>query len=302
MSTTLVQINGLTKPGPRLPEWLRKPRRHADADHELKRLFRSRGLHTVCEEARCPNRDECFARGAATFMILGDTCSRSCGFCAVKTGRGLPLDSLSAEPEQVAEAAAILRLKYVVITSVNRDDLADGGAGHFARTITAVRSRLPQAMVEALTPDFKGDIAAVRTVLEAGPDTFNHNIETVPRLYSTVRPQARYQQSLDVLACAATLMPAILIKSGLMVGLGESPDEVITLLEDLRRHGTQVVTIGQYLQPTRNHLPVAQYIHPRQYDVYRSHGEELGFKAVFAGPFVRSSYMAEMVRENLECK
>jgi lipoic acid synthetase len=234
-------------------------------------------------------------------MILGDTCSRSCGFCAVKTGRGLPLDSLSSEPEQVAEAAALLQLKYVVITSVNRDDLPDGGSGHFARTIRAVRRRLPEAKVEALTPDFKGNLAAVRTVLEALPDTFNHNIETVPRLYSSVRPQARYRQSLDVLAYAATLAPATLIKSGLMVGLGESPNEVIDLLSDLRRHGTQIVTIGQYLQPTRNHLPVAQYIHPQQYDVYRRQGEELGFKAVFAGPFVRSSYMAEMVHQNLEC-
>jgi len=234
-------------------------------------------------------------------MILGDICSRSCGFCAVKTGRGLSLDSLSAEPEQVAEAAAALGLKYIVITSVNRDDLADGGAGHFARTIAAVRRRLPEARVEALTPDFKGDILAVRTVLQAGPDTFNHNIETVPRLYSTVRPQARYQQSLDVLAYATTTAPRVLVKSGLMVGLGESPDEVIALLEDLRRHGTQIVTIGQYLQPTRNHLPVAQYIHPEQYDLYRSYAEGLGFRAVFAGPFVRSSYMAEMVHEDLEC-
>ncbi|HKF56702.1 MAG TPA: lipoyl synthase [Blastocatellia bacterium] len=300
MSTTLVQIEGLAKSRPRLPEWLRKPRRHTEADHQLKLLFRSRGLHTVCEEARCPNRNECFARGTATFMILGDTCSRSCSFCAVKTGRGLSLETLGAEPEQVAEAAAVLRLKYVVITSVNRDELPDGGAGHFSRTITAVRKRLPEARVEALTPDFKGDIAAIRTVLEAAPDTFNHNIETVPRLYSTVRPQARYQQSLDVLGYAAATAPSILVKSGLMVGLGESPDEVIDLLEDLRRHGTQIVTIGQYLQPTRNHLPVAQYIHPEQYDLYRRHGERLGFSAVFAGPFVRSSYMAEIVHENLE--
>src|SRR5215475_436791 len=205
--------------GPRLPEWLRKPLRNVDADHDLKRMLRTRGLHTVCEEARCPNRNECFARGAATFMILGDVCSRSCGFCSVKTGRGLPLERLADEPEQVAEAAAQLNLRYVVITSVNRDELPDGGAAHFARTIEAVRRRLPAAGIEVLTPDFKGDAAALRTVLEARPDTFNHNIETVPRLYSTVRPQARYQQSLDVLARAADFAPAILIKSGLMVGL-----------------------------------------------------------------------------------
>ena len=285
----------------RRPEWLRVRAPKGENYERLKGLMRGQSLHTVCEEARCPNRNECFARGAATFMILGDTCSRSCGFCAVKTGRGLSLETLGAEPEQVAEAAAALRLKYIVITSVNRDELPDGGAGHFARTIAAVRTRLPEAKVEALTPDFKGDIAAVGTVLEAGPDTFNHNIETVPRLYSTVRPQARYQQSLDVLAYAATTAPRVLVKSGLMVGLGERPDEVIALLEDLRRHGTHVVTIGQYLQPTRNHLPVAQYIHPEQYDLYQSYGERLGFRAVFAGPFVRSSYMAEMVHEDLEC-
>src|SRR5262249_32050430 len=188
------------------------------------------------------------------------------------------------------------------IRAVNRAELPDGAAGHFARTISAVRARLPLSRIEVLTPDFKGDMAAVRTVLEAEPDTFNHNVETVARLYSTVRPQARYQQSLDLLAYAANLRPAILNKSGLMVGLGERPDEVRKLLDDLRCHGVQVVTIGQYLQPTRNHLPVAQYIHPEQYEAYREHGERLGFRAVFAGPFVRSSYMAEMVHENLECK
>jgi lipoic acid synthetase len=302
MSTTLVHIEGLAGPGRRLPDWLRKPQRHTEADHELKQLFRTNGLHTVCEEARCPNRNECFAKGAATFMILGDTCSRSCGFCAVKTGRGLPLESLKAEPDKVAKAAAALRLRYVVITSVNRDELPDGGAEHFARTIGAVRQRLPQAKIEALTPDFKGDMAAVGTVLEAGPDIFNHNIETVPRLYGTVRPQARYQQSLNVLAYAARLRASGVIKSGLMVGLGERPDEVAELMEDLRQHGVQIVTIGQYLQPTRNHLPVIEYIHPDLYDHYREYGNRLGFEAVFAGPFVRSSYMAEMVHENLECK
>jgi len=302
MAETLVHIKGLERPGPRLPEWLRKPRRHAAADHDLKRLFRSRGLHTVCEEARCPNRNECFARGTATFMILGDTCSRSCGFCAVKTGRGVPLELLEAEPEQVAEAAAVLLLRYVVITSVNRDELPDGGANHFARTIHAVRRRLPRAQVEALTPDFKGDLRAVSTVLGAGPNTFNHNIETVPRLYDTVRPQARYQQSLNVLSFAASFAPAMTIKSGLMVGLGEDPEEVHSLLGDLHRHGVNVVTIGQYLQPTRHHLPVVEYIDPERYEQYREYGEKLGLQAVFAGPFVRSSYMAEVVHTNLECK
>src|SRR5262245_4985708 len=180
----LVQIEGLKREiGPRLPQWLRKPGRSVDADHDLKKMLRQRGLHTVCEEARCPNRHDCFSRGAATFMILGDVCSRSCGFCAVRTGRGLPIESLTDEPEQVAEAAARLGLQYVVVTSVNRDELRDGGAEHFSRTIRALRLRLPSAKIEVLTPDFKGDLDALKTVLDAQPDTFNHNVETVPRLY-----------------------------------------------------------------------------------------------------------------------
>ena len=259
----LIQIDRpIRRAGPRLPEWLRKPGRNVDADHKLKKMLRTRRLHTVCEEARCPNRNDCFARGAATFMILGDVCSRSCGFCSVKTGRGLPMESLSDEPEQVAEAAAELHLSYVVITSVNRDELPDGGAAHFARTIQAVRRRLPNAKIEVLTPDFKGNRDALHTVLDAAPDTFNHNVETVPRLYQTVRPQADYRQSLDVLQEARRHSPATLTKSGFMVGLGEDRDEVKQLLEDLRRHAVDVVTIGQYLQPTRAHLPVEAYVHP----------------------------------------
>ncbi|HWC76351.1 MAG TPA: lipoyl synthase, partial [Blastocatellia bacterium] len=230
----LIQLEGFDqKPGARLPDWLRKPARNNQADHELKKMLRTRGLHTVCEEARCPNRSECFERGAATFMILGDVCSRSCGFCSVKTGKGLPMESLAGEPQQVAEAAAHLNLRYVVITSVNRDELPDGGAAHFARTVTAVRSRLPQSQIEVLTPDFKGDTAAIQTVLEAGPDAFNHNVETVPRLYSRVRPQANYKQSLDVLLRARRYSSRVLTKSGFMVGLGERHPEVEHLLEDL---------------------------------------------------------------------
>ena len=297
----LIQINSSdAAPGPRLPEWLRKPHREPRADHDLKTMLRSRGLHTVCEEARCPNRNECFARKAATFMILGDVCSRSCGFCSVKTGRGAPLAELSGEPEQVAKAAEEMGLQYVVITSVNRDELADGGASHFAMTIRAVRGRLPRAKVEVLTPDFKGDREALLTVLDAGPDTFNHNVETVPRLYSTVRPQAGYQQSLDVLKNAHGYAPQILTKSGFMAGLGESPSEVERLLEDLRSHDVEIVTIGQYLQPTRRHLPVAEYVHPDRFEEYRLYGERLGFRAVFSGPLIRSSYMAEAVHTQAE--
>ena len=263
----------------------------------LKKMLRTRGLHTVCEEARCPNRNDCFSRGAATFMILGDVCSRSCGFCSVKTGRGLPMESLSDEPEQVADAAAQLNLRYVVITSVNRDELADGGASHFAKTICAVRRRLPESKIEVLTPDFKGDHRALRVVLDAAPDTFNHNVESVPRLYSRVRPQADYQQSLNVLRAARSYSPNILTKSGFMLGLGETRDEVRRLLEDLNAHGVGVATIGQYLQPTRAHLPVDEYIHPEVFAEYKEYGEQLGFRAVFSGPLVRSSFMAEMVNE-----
>ncbi|HSF23805.1 MAG TPA: lipoyl synthase [Blastocatellia bacterium] len=280
-----------------MPEWLRKPQRNAQADHDLKKVLRTRGLHTVCEEARCPNRNDCFSRGAATFMILGDVCSRSCGFCSVKTGRGLPMESLSDEPEQVADAAAQLNLRYVVITSVNRDELADGGASHFAKTICAVRRRLPESKIEVLTPDFKGDHSALRVVLDAAPNTFNHNVESVPRLYSRVRPQADYQQSLGVLRAARRYSPTILTKSGFMLGLGETGDEVRRLLEDLRAHGVAVATIGQYLQPTRAHLPVDAYIHPDVFAEYKEYGEQLGFRAVFSGPLVRSSFMAEMVKD-----
>lgn len=294
----LIQIEKPTSSpsrGPRLPDWLRKPLRNVDADHDLKSMLRTRGLHTVCEEARCPNRHDCFARGAATFMILGDVCSRSCGFCSVKTGRGLPLETLRHEPAQVAEAAAELELAYVVITSVNRDELADGGASHFAATIHAVRRRLPKSRIEVLTPDFKGNMSALHVVLDARPDTFNHNIETVPRLYSRVRPQAEYHQSLNLLREARRYAKDALTKSGFMVGLGERPDEVKQLLEHLRRNDVDVITIGQYLQPTRNHLPVEEYVHPDVFDEYKRFGECLGFRAVFSGPMVRSSFMAEMI-------
>jgi lipoic acid synthetase len=283
--------------GPRLPEWLRKPQRNVEADHDLKKMLRTRGLHTVCEEARCPNRNDCFARGAATFMILGDVCSRSCGFCSVKTGRGTPVEQLSDEPEQVAEAAAQLKLRYVVITSVNRDELPDGGANHFARTIQAVRRRLPDSRIEVLTPDFKGDRRSLGVVLDAKPDTFNHNVETVPRLYHRVRPQANYRQSLDVLRAARGYSSGVLTKSGFMVGLGETRGEVKRLLEDLLDQGVNVATIGQYLQPTRAHLPVEEYVHPEVFTEYEEYGERLGFRAVFSGPLVRSSYMAEVVSE-----
>jgi lipoic acid synthetase len=276
----------------RLPEWVRQPRTDWAALHQVKAGLRRRGLRTVCESARCPNIHECFGRGSATFMILGNTCTRSCAFCAVPRGRPDALDP--GEPENVAAMAAALGLRYVVITSVNRDELPDGGAAHWAETVRAVR-RLPAARLEVLVPDFLGDLEAVATVLAAGPDVFNHNMETVARLYPSVRPQAVYQRSLGVLAAARRLAPGTLTKSGLMAGLGEKREEVEQLLRDLRAVDCSVVTIGQYLRPARRNLPVAEYVSPAVFAAWRDYGLALGFQAVFSGPMVRSSYMAENI-------
>jgi lipoic acid synthetase len=293
--TGLVQIEARR----RLPEWLRKGRTHFESVHQVKLELRSRDLHTVCESARCPNMHECFHRGAATFMILGNLCTRGCGFCSVPKGspakKEFSLDS--AEPGQVADMAARMKLRYVVITSVNRDDLPDGGSAHFAETVREVRRALPEAQVEALTPDFCGDLEAVARVLDAGPHVFNHNMETVPRLYRRVRPLADYERSLSVLRFAKSHAPGALTKSGFMVGLGERREEVHRLLDDLAGAEVDVATIGQYLQPTRRNLPVAEFVTPEQFDAYRDYGLSAGFKMVFSGPLVRSSYMAEQVSE-----
>ena len=289
----LIQI-GPTRP--RLPEWLRKPRTNFQSVHALKADLRRLNLHTVCESARCPNMHECFSRGAATFMILGNLCTRGCGFCSVPK-RKHPGALDSAEPANVARMAAELGLRYVVITSVNRDDLEDGGSRHFARTVAEVRRALPDARIEVLTPDFCGDLDAVARVLDAGPDVFNHNMETVARLYGHVRPQANYRQSLDVLRFAKQYRRQALTKSGLMLGLGENPPEVEALLRDLRDANVDVATLGQYLQPTRRNLPVAEYVSPAQFDAYRDYGLSIGFKMVFSGPLVRSSYMADQVND-----
>jgi len=298
---SLVQIAGARTVGARrrLPEWARKSRTHFESLNRLKSGLRELNLHTVCESARCPNIHECFHRGAATFMILGNWCTRGCGFCSVPKANPAKHDMRldPAEPENVARMAAAMKLRYVVITSVNRDDLPDGGSVHFAATVGHVRRALPEARVEVLTPDFCGDLDAVARVLDAAPHVFNHNMETVPRLYRKVRPQADYRQSLGVLAFARRHAPAVLTKSGFMVGLGETDDEVRALLRDLRSSGTDVATIGQYLQPTRRNLPVADYITPERFDAYRDYGISLGFKAVFSGPLVRSSYMADEVSE-----
>jgi lipoic acid synthetase len=297
---SLVQL--APAPRPRLPEWARKSRTHFESLNHLKSGLRKLNLHTVCESARCPNIHECFHRGAATFMILGERCTRGCGFCSVlKLNPNKHTTQLDpAEPANVARMAFDLKLRYVVITSVNRDDLEDGGSCHFAETVREVRRSLPEARVEVLTPDFCGDLDAVARVLDAGPHVFNHNMETVPRLYRRVRPQADYRQSLEVLAFARRYATGVLTKSGFMVGLGETTDEVNALLRDLRASGTDVATIGQYLQPTRRNLPVEKFIQPGQFEAYRDYGLSLGFKMVFSGPLVRSSYMADVVNESAQ--
>jgi lipoyl synthase len=298
---TLVQINSaeFVSAAPRLPAWLRKGRTHFESVHRLKAELRERRLHTVCESARCPNIHECFHRGAATFMILGNLCTRGCGFCSVPKGSPAKKEfSLDPdEPGHVADMASQMKLRYVVITSVNRDDLPDGGSHHFAETVARVRAALPTARVEVLTPDFCGDLDAVARVLDAGPHVFNHNMETVRRLYGRVRPQADYQQSLRVLRFAKEYRPQLLTKSGLMVGLGESSEEVHELLVDVRAADTDVATIGQYLQPTRRNLRVAEFVTPEQFEAYREYGLSAGFGMVFSGPFVRSSYMADRVSD-----
>jgi lipoic acid synthetase len=272
----------------RLPPELRKRRSAADT-RAIKRLMRAGGLSTVCEEARCPNIGECFSSGTATFMILGDTCTRRCHFCSVKTGR--PAAPPPSEPEALADAVEAMQLSHVVITSVDRDDLPDLGAGHFARCIRAVKRRVPDAEVEILTPDFKARAHLLDEVLAAEPDVFNHNIETVQRLYRDVRPQSRWETTCEVLRYVAEAgHPAV--KSGLMVGLGETDDEVLETLATLRDLGVHIATIGQYLRPSTKHWEVSRYVDEASYQRYREHGDALGLSHVFAGAFVRSSYHA----------
>lgn len=284
----------LEPPPPRLPPWLRKGRTHFEAVHELKSDLRRLNLHTICESARCPNMHECFHRGTATFMILGNLCTRGCGFCSVPKSRHPGLLDAN-EPANVARMASEMKLRHVVITSVNRDDLDDGGSAHFAQTVREVRAALPEARVEVLTPDFCGNLESVAQVLDAEPHIFNHNMETVERLYKTVRPQADYQQSLAVLGFAKRYRPGALTKSGAMAGLGESAAEVEQLLRDLRGAQVDIATLGQYLQPARRNLRVQEFVTPQQFDEYRDFGLSLGFKMVFSGPLVRSSYMADFV-------
>jgi lipoic acid synthetase len=281
-----------TRPGNgrRLPEWLKVRFPAGERYGQIRGLLRGQDLHTVCEEAHCPNIGECFNNGTATFMILGDTCTRSCGFCAVTSGRPQGLDLL--EPYRLAATVDLLGLDYVVITSVNRDDQPDGGAGIFAACIRAIRARRPRCQVEVLIPDFLGDREALATVVEARPFVLNHNIETVPRLYRRVRPKARYERSLALLAAVKEMDAGMLSKSGMMLGLGETREEVRQVLADLRGAGCDVVTIGQYLRPSQKHLPVERFVPPEEFAEIAAEGMRLGFRHVEAGPLVRSSYHA----------
>ncbi|MBZ5527862.1 MAG: lipoyl synthase [Acidobacteriia bacterium] len=273
------------------PDWLRVKFFGGDNYQEIKRLMRTLGLNTVCESARCPNMGECWDHRTATFMILGEICTRACGFCAVPSGKpAAPPDE--DEPNRVAEAAERMGLRYAVVTSVNRDDEPDGGARIFARTIQEIRLRVPGCKVEVLIPAFRGDWDALGVVLDARPDVLNHNTETVPRLYRQVRKGALYERSLELLRRAKQTHPHVPTKTGLMLGLGEEKQEVLDTLQDLAAQGTNILTLGQYLQPTRDHLPIVRYVHPDEFAEYKQRGEAMGFKHVESGPLVRSSYHA----------
>jgi lipoyl synthase len=281
---------------PERPKWLRAPAPVGENYRELKDLITRLKLHTVCESAACPNVGECWSRRTATFMILGNVCTRRCGFCAVQKGAPLAIDY--DEPRRVAEACATLGLRYAVITSVNRDDRKDGGAELFALTIQAIRQRLPGCRVEVLVPDFQGSHPAMDIVMNAHPDVLNHNTETIPRLYRQVRLGARYERSLDMLRYAKQVRPHIPTKSGLMLGLGETETEVLSVLRDLRSHQVEILTLGQYLRPSQKHLPVLRYVPQHEFDVYKIAGREMGFAHVEAGPLVRSSYHADSSQES----
>ncbi len=274
------------------PEWIRVRLGQGQRFHEIKRILREHRLHTVCEEATCPNIGECFGKGTATFMILGDLCTRRCPFCDVAHGKPLPPDA--DEPVNLARTIAALRLSYVVITSVDRDDLRDGGAGHFADCIRAVCKHSPRTRIEVLVPDFRGRLEpALEMLSQAAPDNMNHNLETVPRLYKQARPGADYSHSLTLLSEFKRRFPQIPTKSGLMVGLGETDEEILAVMRDLRAHAVDMLTIGQYLQPSAHHLPVARYVEPAVFETYARAASELGFAHAACGPLVRSSYHAD---------
>jgi lipoic acid synthetase len=283
----------------RLPPWIVKERLKLGDLHAMKQDLRNAGLHTVCEEGRCPNRAHCFKHGTATFLLMGDTCTRACGFCSIHNGVPKPLDP--REPWETAARIFAMGLKFTVLTSVTRDDLPDGGAEHFAQTILAIRKACPGVGIEVLTSDLKGQLESVATILEAAPTIFNHNVETVPELYARVRPGARLERSLAVLAEAKRLGsshgPAFRTKSGLMLGLGETEEELLRTFDALLKSGVDILTLGQYLRPTRHQLPVYRYVHPDEFTALGHKAKAMGFRAVYAGPLVRSSFNAHEVSE-----
>ncbi len=288
-------MNQQTDTSIRKPKWLKRNLPTGPTYEKIRTLLSKSKLHTVCQEAKCPNLWECFSKKTATFLIMGSRCTRNCRFCNIEQG---PMDALDPdEPKRVAHAVKNMGLRYVVITSVTRDDLPDGGAGHFAAVIKAVREQVSDALIEILIPDFQGDEDALHRVLDAGPDVLNHNIETVPRLYSTARPQAIYDRSLELLKRAAAYNPSIPGKSGLMVGLGETAAELQTTLQDLLDANCRILTIGQYLQPSKAHLPVKRFVPPEEFEQWRKTAQEMGFSEVASGPFVRSSYQAKDLYE-----
>jgi lipoyl synthase len=276
----------------RKPPWIRIRLEQSDEVNRIKGLLRENNLSTVCEEANCPNLNECFGGGTATFMIMGDVCTRRCPFCDVGHGKPNPLDT--AEPEQLAKTVALMKLNYVVITSVDRDDLRDGGAQHFADCIRLVREQSPGIQIEVLTPDFRGRMQpAIDILAQTPPDVFNHNMETIPRLYAEARPGANYEWSLELLKQYRQVQPNVLTKSGLMVGMGETKDELLRVLDDMREHDIQMLTIGQYLQPSKDHYPLRRYVHPDEFAEYEEYALSIGFAQAACGPLVRSSYHAD---------
>ncbi len=292
LKTSRIPIKVVQSEPLRKPEWIRARAGGGERFTEIKRILREASLHTVCEEASCPNIGECFGHGTATFMIMGDLCTRRCPFCDVAHGRPQPLDA--DEPRHLGETIAKMRLKYVVITSVDRDDLRDGGAGHFADCICAVRGLSPATKIEILTPDFRGRLDRALAILEAAPpDVMNHNLETVPRLYRQARPGSDYAHSLQLLRDFKARHPSVPTKSGVMVGLGETNEEILAVMRDLRAHGVDMLTLGQYLQPSKHHLPVARFAHPDEFRMFESEALQMGFSNAACGPMVRSSYHAD---------
>ena len=292
LKTARIPIKVVATEPLRKPDWIRVRAGGGDRFQEIKRILRDARLHTVCEEASCPNIGECFGHGTATFMIMGDLCTRRCPFCDVAHGRPLPLDP--EEPRHLGETVAAMKLRYVVVTSVDRDDLRDGGAGHFVDCILAIRAHSPATRIEILTPDFRGRLERALDVLDrAPPDVMNHNLETVPRLYAQARPGSDYAHSLALLRDFKLRHPPVPTKSGLMVGLGETNEEILDVMRDLRAHGVDMLTVGQYLQPSRHHLPVARFVHPDDFGMFEAQATRMGFVNAACGPMVRSSYHAD---------